>query len=73
MTARSAIGGVMGGEDTGVTETTRNVLLESAYFLPAQRSPHRAHVESAERCQLSLRARSRSRDDLARLRARDRN
>ena len=30
----SAIGGVMGGEDTGVTETTRNVLLESAYFLP---------------------------------------
>jgi phenylalanyl-tRNA synthetase beta chain len=30
-----AIGGVMGGEDTGVVETTRNVLLESAYFLPA--------------------------------------
>jgi phenylalanyl-tRNA synthetase beta chain len=30
-----AIGGVMGGEDTGVTESTHNVLLESAYFLPA--------------------------------------
>ena len=30
-----AIGGVMGGEDSGVTETTRNVLLESAYFLPS--------------------------------------
>jgi len=30
-----AIAGVMGGEDTGVTESTRNVLLESAYFLPA--------------------------------------
>lgn len=30
-----AIGGVMGGEDTGVTETTRNILLESAYFLPS--------------------------------------
>jgi phenylalanyl-tRNA synthetase beta chain len=30
-----AIGGVMGGENTGVTGTTRNVLLESAYFLPA--------------------------------------
>ena len=30
-----AIAGVMGGEDTGVTEATRNVLLESAYFLPA--------------------------------------
>ena len=29
------IGGVMGGEDTGVTATTRNVLLESAYFLPS--------------------------------------
>ncbi len=30
-----AIAGVMGGEETGVTETTRNVLLESAYFLPS--------------------------------------
>jgi phenylalanyl-tRNA synthetase beta chain len=30
-----AIGGVMGGEDSGVSETTRNVLLESAYFLPS--------------------------------------
>src|SRR5713101_7171569 len=30
-----AIGGVMGGEETGVTESTRNILLESAYFLPA--------------------------------------
>ncbi|MDQ6623396.1 MAG: phenylalanine--tRNA ligase subunit beta, partial [Verrucomicrobiota bacterium] len=30
-----AIAGVMGGEETGVTDTTRNVLLESAWFLPA--------------------------------------
>jgi phenylalanyl-tRNA synthetase beta chain len=30
-----AIGGVMGGEETGVTESTRHVLLEAAYFLPA--------------------------------------
>jgi phenylalanyl-tRNA synthetase beta chain len=30
-----AIGGVMGGEDTGVTKTTCHLLLESAYFLPA--------------------------------------
>ncbi|HMJ04955.1 MAG TPA: phenylalanine--tRNA ligase subunit beta, partial [Chthoniobacterales bacterium] len=30
-----AIGGVMGGEDTGVTNSTRNVLLESAWFLPS--------------------------------------
>ncbi len=29
------IGGVMGGEDSGVTESTRNILLEAAYFLPA--------------------------------------
>src|SRR6476620_7832000 len=29
------IGGVMGGEETGVTNSTKNVLLEAAYFLPA--------------------------------------
>jgi phenylalanyl-tRNA synthetase beta chain len=29
------IGGVMGGEETAVTESTKNVLLEAAYFLPA--------------------------------------
>jgi phenylalanyl-tRNA synthetase beta chain len=29
------IGGVMGGEETGVTESTRNILLEAAYFLPS--------------------------------------
>ncbi|MCB1237624.1 MAG: phenylalanine--tRNA ligase subunit beta [Verrucomicrobiae bacterium] len=29
-----AIGGVMGGEDSGVTETTTDVLLEAAYFDP---------------------------------------
>src|SRR6266480_4367970 len=29
------IGGVMGGEETGVTYSTKNILLESAYFLPA--------------------------------------
>jgi phenylalanyl-tRNA synthetase beta chain len=29
------IGGVMGGEETGVTESTENILLEAAYFLPA--------------------------------------
>jgi phenylalanyl-tRNA synthetase beta chain len=28
------IGGVIGGEETGVTESTKNVLLEAAYFLP---------------------------------------
>jgi phenylalanyl-tRNA synthetase beta chain len=29
------IGGVMGGEETGVTESARNILLEAAYFLPS--------------------------------------
>jgi phenylalanyl-tRNA synthetase beta chain len=29
------IAGVMGGEETGVTESTKNILLEGAYFLPA--------------------------------------
>ncbi|HXY61077.1 MAG TPA: phenylalanine--tRNA ligase subunit beta [Chthoniobacterales bacterium] len=29
------IGGVMGGEETGVSESTRSVILEAAYFLPA--------------------------------------
>ncbi len=29
------IAGVMGGEETGVTEATKNILLEAAWFLPA--------------------------------------
>jgi phenylalanyl-tRNA synthetase beta chain len=29
------IGGVMGGEETAVTGSTKNILLEAAYFLPA--------------------------------------
>src|SRR5437667_160128 len=29
------IAGVMGGEETGVTDSTKNILLEAAYFLPA--------------------------------------
>src|SRR5207237_7415287 len=29
------IAGVMGGEESGVTESTKNVLLESAHFSPA--------------------------------------
>jgi phenylalanyl-tRNA synthetase beta chain len=29
------IGGVMGGEETGVTQSTTSVVLEAAYFLPA--------------------------------------
>jgi phenylalanyl-tRNA synthetase beta chain len=29
------IGGVMGGEETAVTDSTKNIVLEAAYFLPA--------------------------------------
>ena len=29
------IGGVIGGEETGVIDSTKNILLEAAYFLPA--------------------------------------
>src|SRR5207302_1622734 len=29
------IGGVMGGEETSVSDSTKNILLEAAYFLPA--------------------------------------
>ena len=29
------IGGVMGGEETGVTDSTKSILLEAAYFLPS--------------------------------------
>lgn len=34
--AAIALGGVMGGEDSGVTETTTDILLESAYFTPSR-------------------------------------
>ena len=43
-----AIGGVMGGEDSGVTETTTDVLLEAAYFTPSvvRRSARRLTLHS---------------------------
>jgi phenylalanyl-tRNA synthetase beta chain len=42
------IGGVMGGEETGVTGSTKNVLLEAAYFLPAsiRRTAHELNLPS---------------------------
>ena len=43
-----AIAGVMGGEDSGVTETTVDVLLESAYFQPPRirKTSHRLTLSS---------------------------
>jgi phenylalanyl-tRNA synthetase beta chain len=42
------IGGVMGGEETGVTGSTKNVLLEAAYFLPSsvRRTARRLNLPS---------------------------
>jgi len=34
--AAQGLGGIMGGEDTGCSEATRNVFIESAYFDPAR-------------------------------------
>ncbi len=43
-----AIAGVMGGEDSGVTETTTDVLVESAYFEPprVRKTSHRHTLSS---------------------------
>jgi phenylalanyl-tRNA synthetase beta chain len=42
------IGGVIGGEETGVTDSTKNILLEAAYFLPAsiRRTAHDLNLQS---------------------------
>jgi phenylalanyl-tRNA synthetase beta chain len=42
------IGGVMGGEETGVTDSTKKILLEAAYFLPAsvRRTAHNLNLPS---------------------------
>jgi phenylalanyl-tRNA synthetase beta chain len=42
------IGGVMGGEETGVTDSTKNILLEAAYFLPSsiRRTAHNLNLSS---------------------------
>jgi phenylalanyl-tRNA synthetase beta chain len=42
------IAGVMGGEETGVTDSTKKILLEAAYFLPAsiRRTAHNLNLPS---------------------------
>ncbi len=54
-----ALAGVMGGFDSMITEKTKNVLIESAWFDPATHSPHRQAAGHAHRRLASLRARSR--------------
>ena len=43
--APMCIGGVFGGLDSGVTETTQNVFLESAYFNPFQSAKRLADMD----------------------------
>ncbi len=45
------LGGVIGGEETGVTEATRNVFIESAYFDPKRtaRTGRRLNIQSDAR------------------------
>ena len=52
-------GGILGGEETGCTEETTNVLIECAYFDPVAHGRHRPQGRRAERCALPLRARRR--------------
>ena len=61
----------MGGEETGVTDSTKNILLEAAYFLPASIRRTAREFESAERRKLSVRARRRSGNGFARVAARN--
>ena len=56
-----ALAGVMGGFDSMITEKTRNVLIESAWFDPASRAPHRAPPRDAHRRFAPFRARRRYR------------
>ncbi len=63
-----AIGGVMGGLRTGVTEATRNVFVEAAWFDPVRTARTGRRLPHPVRRPLPLRARRRS----GRRRARDR-
>ena len=53
-------GGIIGGEDTAARTTTKNVLIECAYFRPrCARRPRAARPASRQRCALPFRARRR--------------
>ena len=49
-----ALAGVMGGEESGVTDATTDVLLESALFEPVFRAAVGSPSQSAQRIELSL-------------------
>ena len=52
-----ALAGVMGGFDTMITEKTRNILIEAAWFDPSTVRKTFAAPRAAHRCFASLRAR----------------
>ncbi len=57
-----ALGGVMGGADTEVSDTTTDLLIEAADFDPARRfAAPPGKLQPAQRLVVSLRARRRSR------------
>ena len=55
----------MGGEETGVTESTQKCLARNRLFFAGKHSTHGADVGSAERRELPIRARCRSGNDFA--------
>ena len=64
-----ALAGVMGGFDTMITERTKNVLIESAWFDPCDGAPHGQAPRHAHRRLASFRARRRLRHHAAGLRS----
>ena len=60
--AKEAIGlaGIMGGFDSRVTDTTRDIFLEAAHFAPATIMGRARNLALAHRCVASFRARRRS-------------
>ena len=62
----------MGGEETGVTRIDEEYSAGERLLFAGERSSNRAQSEFAERRELSVRTRSRSRNDLARVAARGR-
>ncbi len=55
------LGGVIGGEETGVTDTTTNVFIEFGLFRSQAYRPHRAEARHPVRREVQVRTRRRSR------------
>ena len=62
----TALAGVMGGQESEVTDATTDILLEVANFAPRDVRKVRRALRTLDRRELSLRARRRRRRDGAR-------